>query len=343
MAIQERIISLSEIGKLIESYLTDKNTDSPTNQEFESIVKKAEIQNPWFTQKNIKTALYSWKNILCSDKISRWLSAYDLNNLPSKKIGLILAGNIPMVGLHDCLTVLLLGQEAKIKLSSKDSVIIPFLLNLWKEFCEELHFEFVDKLEDYDAVITTGSDNSARYFEYYFNKVPNIIRKNRTSVAVISGKETDEELENLTNDIFTYFGLGCRNVTQLLIPEDFEVDKIFNAFMKYKDIIYHNKYANNYDYHKAIFLLNEDKFWDNNFVLLREEDSLFSPLGVLFFKRIPWEEIPVFLKNNEEKLQCIVSNSEIETFRPLPFGKTQQPDWHQYADGADTVKFILSL
>ena len=232
-----------------------------------------------------------------------------------------------------------------IKLSSKDKPILPFLLNKWNELSGGiLEFHFVEKLENYDAVIATGSNNTARYLEYYFKDVPNIIRKNRTSIGVLKGDETNEEIQALAEDIFRYFGLGCRNVTRLFIPSEMPLDRLFENFINFKEIINHNQYANNYDYNRAIYLLNQEQFWDNNFVMLKEDEKLFSPLSVINFSRYETiNDIQNFLSENEENIQCIVANSTLEIPSAISFGEAQHPELDTYADNVDTMAFLSSL
>ena len=204
-----------------------------------------------------------------------------------------------------------------------------------------MQFNFVEKLENYEAVIATGSNNTARYLEYYFKDVPNIIRKNRTSIAVLKGDEINEELQLLAEDIFRYFGLGCRNVTRLFIPENMPLDRLFENFTYFKEVINHHKYANNYDYNRAIYLLNQEKFWDNNFVILKEDEKLFSPLAVLNFSRYKnISEVEKFISEHEQGIQCIVAKSELNITDSIALGQAQCPALNIYADGVDTMEFI---
>ncbi len=343
MSLEQRIKSLVAVRNILHSFLTKENQNTPTYSEFESALRKAENKNPWFTKKNILYALKYWDETLSYENLSGWLARYRLKDTP-KTVGLVLAGNIPMVGFHDCLCVLLVGYKARIKLSSKDAILIPFFLNLWKEFCEELDFEFVEKLEKINGVITTGSNNTAKYFEYYFKEIPHIIRKNRSSLAILTGNETEEELNALSKDIFTYFGLGCRNVTQILIPENYSLDNLFQSFFPYKEVINHNKYANNYDYNKAIYLMNNDQFWDNNFIILKESGALYSPIGVLYFKTYTdYEAIERFIAHNMGNIQCLVTNGNFENLFSVPLGESQNPKINEYADGVNTLDFLLSI
>lgn len=344
MSLEQKIKALAAVGNILYQFVQNENKNTPTFLEFKNIIRYAEIKNPWFTKKNILYALEYWGKTLTYKNISDWMSRYkSVEAAFSKTIGLVLAGNIPMVGLHDCICVLMAGHKAQIKLSSKDQVLIPFILNLWKEFYEDLDFKFVEKLGNYDAVITTGSNNTAKYFEYYFKDVPHIIRKNRTSLAILNGNESKEDLKNLGKDIFTYFGLGCRNVTQLFIPENYDLNLIFESFFPYQDVINHNKYANNYDYNKAIYLMNEDKFWDNNFIILKESDSLYSPIGVVFYKQYnDLASLENYISQNTDKIQCIVSSINSDKFLTTSFGETQNPKLYEYADGIDSMNFLLT-
>ncbi|KQT18117.1 acyl-CoA reductase [Chryseobacterium sp. Leaf404] len=341
MNVEQRVLELIQLSDWIKAYLSkDSGKFNENDLEFEQILRKSEIENPWFTQENQKLALEQWVSVLNHSLIEQWLSKYPENKI-QKRVGLILAGNIPMVGFHDVISVILSNHIPVIKLSSKDKSMLPFLLRKWKEISNgNLQYEIVERLEDFDAVIATGSNNTARYLEYYFKKHHSIIRKNRTSVAVISGNETEEELKLLAKDIFQYFGLGCRNVTRLFVPKDFLIDRIFESFIDFKEIINHNKYANNYDYNRAVYLLNQDKFWDNNFVMLKEDEKLFSPLSVIHFSRYENpDEVKNFIAENEESIQCVVSKAE-GFENAVAFGEAQNPSLDTYADNVDTMEFL---
>lgn len=341
MNIESRVLGLNKLSAYIKEFLA-KNSEyyNENDVEFQQVLKKSEIENPWFTADNQKYALKQWSELLTEENINEWLQKYSPSKT-SKKVGLILAGNIPLVGLHDVISVILSNHIPLIKLSSKDKTMLPFLLKKWSEFSEEtIDFEFVERLENFDAVIATGSNNTARYLEYYFKNHLSIIRKNRTSIAVLKGDETEEELKLLAHDIFQYFGLGCRNVTRIFIPQDFVIDRLFESFLDFKEIINHNKYANNYDYNRAVYLLNQDKFWDNNFVMLKEDAQLFSPLSVINFSRYSsLDEVKDFIAENEENIQCIVAKNDLE-INSIQFGEAQNPGLNTYADNVDTMKFL---
>lgn len=341
MRISEQISGLVKLGEMMNEFVTKAREKSVAeDDELKLILQKSQVENSWFTEESQLFALKQWSEILTQENIESWLQNYRVAGHP-KKVGLILAGNIPMVGFHDVISVVLSGNIPLIKLSSKDRQMIPFLMKKWSEFSGgNVAYEIVDKLENFDAVIATGSNNTAKYLEYYFKDSLSIIRKNRTSVAVLKGDETDEQLQLLAEDIFRYFGLGCRNVTRLFIPEEMKLDRLFENFMNFSEVINHNAYANNYDYNKAIYLLNQEKFWDNNFVMLKEDDALFSPLSVLNFSRFSsLEEVKGFLHENEEQIQCVVANPVLG-FDSENFGEAQKPGLSVYADNIDTMRFL---
>ena len=341
MSRENQISGLHKLSLYIKNFL-ELNTDDlhENHDDFIAVLRKSEIENPWFTIENQKFALKQWADLLTEHNLNQWLSQYK-TPLLSKRVGLILAGNIPMVGFHDVISVILSNHIPVIKLSSKDKRLLPFLLTKWNELSDgNVHYEIVEKLENFDAVIATGSNNTARYLEYYFKESLSIIRKNRTSVAVLKGDETDGELQLLAEDIFRYYGLGCRNVTRMFIPEDFVIDRIFENFLNFKEIINHNKYANNYEYNRAVYLLNQEKFWDNNFVMLKEDEALFSPLSVINFSRYSTlDEVRDFIKTNQENIQAIVAKPELG-LESISLGEAQNPGLDTYADHVDTMKFL---
>ncbi|SMC33978.1 acyl-CoA reductase [Chryseobacterium sp. YR221] len=341
MNTENQVLGLIELSDYIKAFLSKKTEDyNQDDVDIELLLQKTKIENQWFTLENQKFALQQWADLLTAESINGWLKNYSISKI-SKRVGLILAGNIPLVGFHDVVSVVLSNHIPVIKLSSKDKYMIPFLLKKWKEFSgDQVQFEFVERLENFDAVIATGSNNTARYLEYYFKNHLSIIRKNRTSVAVLKGDETEEELQLLANDIFQYFGLGCRNVTRIFIPQDYIIDRLFESFIGFQDIINHHKYANNYDYNRAVYLLNQDKFWDNNFVMLKEDDKLFSPLSVINFSRYTsLDDVKDFIAENEENIQCIVAKDELG-LDSIHFGDAQNPGLDTYADNVDTMKFL---
>lgn len=317
------------------------------NSPYAEQIDKALIQNLWFTKESITMALSALGNSLQADKIATWINKYDLSAIQKNKtIGIVMAGNLPLVGFHDLLCTLVSGNNILAKLSSKDqvlySVIKAMLIEIDTQFESRIQFT-EDALKNIDAIIATGSDNSARYFEYYFNKYPNIIRKNRNSVCILSGNETKDELEKLGEDIFSYFGLGCRNVSLLLVPENYNFTPLFEALEKYNSVANHNKYYNNYTYQKAILMMNQIPLFDNGFVLLKEDNTLSSPIGTLHYTYYKSEEITNnYIMANKHKIQCVVSKTNW-SFHTYGLGEAQQPELWDYADNVDTLSFLLNL
>jgi len=302
--------------------------------------------NAWFTPENVKKAVTSIGNMLNNTDLKIWLSKYTPNH-SGKKVGLILAGNIPLVGFHDVLCVLASGNHALIKASSQDNHLIKYILEKLVEMDASFagQFSFIERLENFDAVIATGSNNTSRYFDYYFGKVPNIIRKNRNSIAVLTGNETAEQLHELGHDIFDYYGLGCRNVSKLLVPNGYNFNFFFESIEDYKAIIHHHKYNNNYDYNKSIYLVNRDEHLDNGFLLLKKDEKLTSPLAVLFYSNYAdIKDAENIINTESEKIQCVVSAIHLNVNNQVvTFGQSQQPKLWDYADGIDTMEFLSKL
>ncbi len=349
---KSKITAFVELGKFLAQFSLE-NTQPQNNvllndrffSSFEDLLALSQSHNGWFTKEHVYFAIQSWAKALTEENLSKWLSNYDFSNVQPKTIGLILAGNIPLVGFHDFLCVLISGHKVLVKTSSNDQHLIKFLSNYLTNVEERLH-DFITftegKLEGFDAVIATGSNNTARYFEYYFKDKPSIIRKNRNSVAVLTGTESKEELTRLGEDIFRYFGLGCRNVSKLFVPNGYTFDAFFEAIFPYQEVIQYEKYANNYDYNKAVFLMSNFKLWDNGFLTLKEDQSYSSPISSVFYEFYEdVESVKQRLKEDEEQLQCIVSNGI--TINSIPFGQTQKPQLWDYADGVDTIAFLVHL
>ncbi len=313
------------------------------DDQLDNLISGAKHKNGWFQETEVKRAFLANGHMLNEADLNYWINKYP-TALKPKKIGLILAGNIPLVGFHDILSVLISGNIALIKLSSNDDLLIPTVLKKLVEIEPEFikQIKWVSKLEDFDAVIATGSNNTNRYFEYYFKNKSSLLRKSRTSVAVLTGKETQEDLHKLGEDIFTYFGLGCRNVSKIYLPEGYDIATFYEGIVDFYEHINHNKYANNYTYHKAIFLMNLTQHFDNNFLLLKEDKAIASPLGVLFYEYYSdINELAQTLALQKENIQCVVSKVAIND--SLPLGKAQQPELTDYADGVDTVKFLMEI
>ena len=314
-------------------------------KDFLDLIQLSQSHNRWFTPEQVYFALAQWADALTRENLDNWLSGYNLEGVQPKTVGLILAGNIPLVGFHDFLSVLVSGHSVMAKLSSNDKYLLPFLAKYLVAAEPQLaqRITFTEgKLENFDAVIATGSNNTARYFEYYFKDKPSIIRKNRNSVAVLTGNETHEELVGLGEDIFRYFGLGCRNVSKLFVPKGYDFTKFFEAMFTYGDIIHYEKYANNYDYNKAVFLMSNFKLLDNGFLTIKEDASHASPISSVFYEYYnSIEEIEVRLDAEHGQIQCIVGNSAIKN--STPFGQTQKPGLSDYADNVDTISFLSKI
>jgi hypothetical protein len=331
MNLQNRIDVLQDLKNYIAS-----------NSESWQIAKsRAAVQNGWFTPVFIELAVNNITSLLLNkEKLQQWVAHYHLDdNIKGKNIGIVMAGNIPLVGFHDFLCVFISGHKQTIKLSEKDNVLLKHLVEKlceWNEACAS-QIVFADMLKGCDAYIATGSNNTARYFQEYFGKYPNIIRRNRTSVALLTGNETAAELDKLADDIHLYFGLGCRNVTQIFVPKNYDFVPLLRAFDKYKYFEDHNKYKNNYDYQLSIALLNNEFYMTNGSILLIENDSIFSAISQLHYSfYTDAAAVKKALAANNE-VQCIVNSSNIA------FGQAQQPGLFDYPDGVDTMAFLLSL
>ncbi|MBL3657406.1 acyl-CoA reductase [Fulvivirga sediminis] len=336
MNIKERISAFAQLGNKLKKIM-----DQEPDEDFFISIKS---QNPWFTEDNVKLALHNIINYLKEDHLSNWVGNYNIKE-QNKKIGIVMAGNIPLVGFHDLLAVIISGNIAVIKISSQDSFLMHFIISelnsLDNRFKEKIIIK--DQLKDIDAIIATGSDNTSRYFEYYFSKYPNIIRKNRTSAAILDGSETKEDLQKLSDDIFSYFGLGCRNVSKLFVPNEYNFVSFLEAMSKYQYITYNHKYSNNYDYNKSIYLVNGVKHLDNGFLLLKEDHNMVSPISVLFFEYYSSDENLLEITNRQkDKIQCIVSKKQL-TIDHKPLGDAQYPKLWDYADGVDTMRFLTEL
>ena len=352
MDLQQRINAFVKLGEFIQQFSKEgfkKNENVSANplffDGFKHQIKLAHEHNGWFTKENITFALNGWSKSLEYKIIKEWLSKYNFKPIDPKKIAVIMAGNIPLVGFHDFLSVLISGHDVIVKQSSNDKHLLPFLAKYLEhvepEFKGKIKFT-EDKLTQFDAIIATGSDNTARYFEYYFKAKPSIIRKNRNSVAVLTGEETDEELKLLSEDIFRYYGLGCRNVSKLFVPRDYKFDAFFNGVYEWHPIIHQNKYANNYDYNKAVYIMSEFDLLENGFLMIKEDVSYSSPIATIFYEYYnDIKDLNQLIENNRNKIQCVVSNGIIE--QSVAFGQTQHPQLWDYADDVDTIAFLLKI
>ena len=340
------------LGKFLKQFSesnTIKNSNVLNNDLFFDdcikLIHLSQSHNGWYTPEQVYFSLQSWAEALSEENLDEWISSYDFNIVTPKNIALILAGNIPLVGFHDFLSVLISGHNVLVKTSSNDQHLLPFLakyiIAIEPEFANKIAF-VEGKLENFDAVIATGSNNTARYFEYYFKDKPSIIRKSRNSVAILNGEETKEQLIALGEDIFRYFGLGCRNISKLFAPKGYSFDAFFEAIFEYQDVIHYEKYANNYDYNKAVFLMSNFKLLDNGFLTIKEDLSYASPISSVFYEFYEnLADLEKRLESESEQIQCIVSDNL--TKNSIPFGTTQSPKLWDYADNVDTISFLLTI
>ncbi|MEI6123661.1 MAG: acyl-CoA reductase [Bacteroidota bacterium] len=344
---QKHIENFCLLGEYIHNYLNNK-IDSALNINIvlTSAINKSIYENGFFTETNIRFALKSIAYMLSRENLYFWTSKYQFSDNKPKTIGVVLAGNIPLVGFHDFLCVIICGNKFFGKLSHNDKYLLPALAEVLVELDQNYknRISFTDnRLEKFDAVITTGSNNTARYFHYYFDKYPNIIRKNRNSIAILNGKETLAQLTLLARDIFMYFGLGCRNVSKLFVPEKYDFSLLMEACTPYSSVIDHHKYKNNYDYYKTIFIMTNQPFIDGGFFLLNENVTLHNPVSIVSFEYYTSEEkIRSFVKSEKENLQCIISEN-FDVDNNIRFGRAQTPCLWDYADNVDTLQFLLNL
>jgi len=339
MDLQQRINAFDQLGQKISGWLATGDPD------FDTLVETSKHHNGWFKPQMVRFAFDGWANLLTKEALNEWLSTYNMGQEDPKTIAIIMAGNIPLVGFHDLLSVLLCGHRALVKLSSNDNILLPFLIKSLVEiepaFDDRVTFT-EDRMKGFDAVIATGSNNTARYFEHYFGKYPNIIRKNRNGVAVLDGTETKQQLEDLAQDVFRYYGLGCRNVSKVYLPRDYNFDQFFGGMYSCKEVIEDAKYMNNYDYNKAVYLMSEIPLLDNEFMLLKEDNAYGSPISVVHYQFYSsLEEVQTQLKTDAKQVQCVVGALGWEHM--LDFGEAQVPGLADYADGVDTVKFLMEL
>lgn len=352
MLLKQRKEAFIKLGEFLSQFTeneTLKKENIPYNDiffdSFVMQIKRAKESNGWFTDSNVLFSLESWSKALTVGNIEKWLQNYSISKKEPKTVAIIMAGNIPLVGFHDFLSVLISGNKVLAKLSSNDKFFIP-LIAKYLEYTEPNFkglIEFTeDKLDNFQAVIATGSDNTARYFDYYFGKHPNIIRKNRNTIAVLSGDESEEALERMSYDIFQYFGLGCRSISKIFLPKGFDLDRIFKAVFIHKDIINYDRYSNNYEYNKAVYLMSLFDIRENGFLMLKEDQSYSSPISSLFYEYYEnLEELKVRLASDSEKIQCVTS--DIQELNAVPLGSTQKPQLWDYADNVDTLKFLLTI
>lgn len=344
---KEKITDIySSTARVMEEALSSTTHSGAADKMCEAITLAVQ-KNPWFTVSSVKQSLQAWSEVLNEEHCMNWLSAYPLDeNRKPKNVAIVMAGNLPLVGFHDYLCCLAAGHNALIKLSSDDEVLLPVIFDIMCSFAPEMEgrVKFVNTpLKNFDAVIATGSNNTSRYFLYYFGKYPHIIRRNRNSVAVLTGEESEEELLGVAHDIFDYFGLGCRSVSKLYVPHNYDFGKLQAAFDCFDDIATHTRYMNNYDYQKSILIINATPFIDHRTILLREEGSFASPVALLHYSKYhSLDEVNAEIQHMKDQIQVVVSISDSINDAILP-GTTQNPGLFDYADGIDTMDFLSKI
>ncbi len=347
MNLSNRITAFTKLGQQLE-YLISSDTNELAQNEFNELLIKTEQFNPWFTQQYLHLAFENIIKMLERTALESWVNNYPKYEFEDSDItvGVIMAGNIPLVGFHDFLSVLISGKVFLGKLSSNDQFLLPFvskiLINIENDFENKIHFA-EHLMKDFDAVIATGSNNSSRYFDYYFGKYPHIIRSNRNSVAILTGNETNDQLEALGKDIFYFFGLGCRSVSKLMLPLGYDIPHLLDNLEKYDYVREHTKYLNNYEYNKSLLLINKEPHFDNGFLILRESRALASPISIVnyeYYSDIDAEIRRFSLKNDD--IQCVLGEiKEIKNIVSL--GESQMPTLMEYADNVDVITFLGGL
>ena len=352
MELEKRINAFVELGKFLTQFeQIDPVKDSSVKYNdlffdgFKHQLKLAEETNGWFTKDNLIYSLKGWSNQLTYININTFILKYDMTSISCKNVAIIMAGNIPLVGFHDFFSVLISGHNVVVKQATNDKQLLP-LIAKYLEIVEpgfKSKITFVDgQLKDFDAVIATGSDNTARYFEYYFREVPSIIRNNRNSVAVLNGNETKNDLEALSIDIFRYYGLGCRNVSKLFVPKSYDFKDFFQSIYSWHPIINQSKYANNYDYNKAVYLMSEFDMLENGFLMLKEDHRYSSPIATLFYEFYDSKKtLKKRLNKDHTKIQCVVASNFLDS--EIKIGCTQTPNLWDFADNVDTIEFLLKI
>jgi len=341
MYLHERLDLLAELGHYLHS---------GGDVDLDNAIRQSYLENQWFTEKNTRKSLSAVATcFLDREVLEQWVAQYPVHaeNHPQKTIALVMAGNIPLVGFHDWLCVFISGHRAKIKLSDKDKRLLPLLTKKMGEWHHEsyAYTEFLSEnelLRDFDAVIATGSNNTARYFEQYFGKYPHIIRRNRNAIAVLSGLESMADLYALGEDIFSYFGLGCRNVSKIYVPHGYHFDQLLEALHEYRELAHHNKYKNNFDYNLTLLVLNNVPYKNNGCLLLREDPSLSSRIASVHYEYYDeLFDLEKTLAEKRDEIQCVVSQIQLKDFKVLPFGKSQSPGLNDYPDGVDVMAFLV--
>ena len=338
---------MSRAASFISSLPAMRGLLTTPSQGLEDIIQKAYAANSWFSPEVTSAAIESIATaFLDQDACARWISSYPMKSDTPKTIAVIMAGNLPLVGFHDLLCILASGHNAMIKLSDKDAILLPWLTDQWITIEPSLapSIKYVDRMDGFDAAIATGSNNSARYFDYYFRSYPHVLRQNRNGIAVLTGEESIKDLRLLANDIFLFFGLGCRNVSKIYVPEGYDFSGWEEAIADWKYLGDHNKYRNNLDYNFAIYIINSVPHINLGHLILKEDDAVASRIGCVHYSYYTdIHALTGLLQTKREEIQCVVSNEPVSGWEHVPFGQSQHPRLDQYADGVDTMQFLTSL
>ncbi len=349
MHINDRIEKIIWLGEFIREHFNNylHSEFSDLHKKLTDAIINEKYNNPWFTENNIEYSLKHWGELLKTENVLNWIKLYHLQTTKKQKnILIIAAGNIPLVSFHDVLCVFLTGNRSIVKLSSKDKNLLKLLVEIWSTKYSDIKqmITFTEHtVKNFDAVITTGSNESLKYFESYFGKYPHIFRGHRNSIAILDGTESQTDLQNLSDDVFLYFGLGCRSVSKIFVPQNYDFDFLINSFKKWEHIFYHNYYLNNFEYQKTIYLLNKTPFIDGGFFMLKESENFSSPIGVIFYEY--YSDISILaqkIKALSSQIQCIVYK-ENKYLKTVKFGSSQSPTLWDYADDIDVVNFLISI
>jgi hypothetical protein len=344
MELKERAEVLGLLGKELRRVVKEND------ETYDTVCRQAYLKNNWFTKEAVDQSLIAWADALEPYSLSDWIWRYRILN-SEKKVGVINAGNIPLVGLHDMLSIFISGNIYSGKNSSHNQLLLPYVSSLLQKINPSIgsRISFTEKLSGFDAVIATGSNQSAQYFESYFGKYPHIIRKNRNGVGVLSGNESKDDLEMLGKDIFQYFGLGCRSISKLYVPRNYDFVKFFESIFSYNEIMQHNKYMNNFDYNNVMLLMKQLPFLQNGFLIIREDERIASSIAVVHYEYYhDKNDLSARLDDQEQSIQCVVTNDTLELKsslkdRVVKFGESQKPALWDYADGVDTMAFLTNL
>jgi hypothetical protein len=350
MELSARIEAFVTLGSFLSSFSEKVHAnESDEISGLEEAIEQSCQHNKWFTRENILYALARIAKNLTRENLESWLALYNKGIEKQKRVcnvGVVMAGNIPLVGFHDFLCVLISGHKLIAKLSGDDRFLLPFIARFLGKIDKEFndHITFSDgRLQGFDAIIATGSNNTSRYFEYYFAAYPHIIRRNRNGIAVLDGNETDFELTGLFDDIFRYFGLGCRSVSKLFVPAGYNFDRFFLTAQAWETLAMHHKYISNYTYYKALYQMVGELFMDNGFMILKKDQGFSSPVAVVFYEEYDdIQKLNARLIAERNMIQCVVSSNP-SISNAIPFGCTQQPALSDFSDGVDTLDFLLNL